>query len=163
MREMITASSNLATNLLVEMVGAETVTRTMHRYGAEGMRVQRGVEDKKAYRRGLNNETSAHDLLVLFERIARRRAVSERASDEMIEILTDQTHDDVIPARLPDAVTTAHKTGWLADLRHDSGIVFVPGGPTYVLVLLAQDLGDPPAATDALAQVSRTIFDAVAR
>lgn len=87
MREMIVASSNLATNLLVEMVGAERTTQTMRRYGADHIQVRRGVEDEKAYRRGLNNETTAHDLLVLLERIARRNAVSAAASNEMIEIL----------------------------------------------------------------------------
>jgi len=161
MQKMITASSNLATNILIEKVGAERTTQTMRRYGADRIQVRRGVEDLKAYRQGLNNETSAHDLLVILERIARRNAVSEAASDEMIEILTGQTYDDMIPARLPDSVTVAHKTGWITGLHHDSGIVFVPGGPTYVLVLLSQNLEDEDAGIEAFARISRMIFDAV--
>ncbi len=161
MREMITASSNLATNILVEMVEAERTTQTMREYGADSIQVRRGVEDLKAYRRGLNNETSAHDLLVILERIARRAAVSEQASTEMIEILKDQEYNDMIPARLPDSVEVAHKTGWITGLHHDSGIVFVPDGPTYVLVLLSQNLEEEDRAVDAFAAVSRTIFDFV--
>lgn len=159
MREMITASSNLATNILIEKVGAEATTQTMRRYGADSIQVRRGVEDMKAYRRGLNNETSAHDLLVLFERIARKNAVSEQASEEMIQILKEQEYNDMIPARLPDSVEVAHKTGWITGLHHDSGIVFVPNGPPYVVVLLSQNLGDEEAGVKAFAQVSRMIFD----
>lgn len=161
MREMITASSNLATNILIEKVGADRTTQTMRRYGADSIQVRRGVEDMKAYRQGLNNETSAHDLLVLLERIARREAVSGEASEEMIEILKEQAYNDMIPARLPDSVEVAHKTGWITGLHHDSGIVFVPDGPTYVLVLLSQNLEDEEAGVDAFARISRVIYEFV--
>jgi beta-lactamase class A len=162
MQEMITASSNLATNILIEMVGAERTTQTMRQYGADRIQVRRGVEDMKAYRQGLNNETSAHDLLVILERIARRRAVSTEASNEMIEILSQQIYNDMIPARLPDPVDVAHKTGWISGLHHDAGIVFVPDGPTYVLVLLSENLEDEDAAVEAFARISRRIFAFVA-
>ncbi|MFB6278052.1 MAG: serine hydrolase, partial [Salinibacter sp.] len=155
MRKMITASSNLATNILIDMVGPERTTQTMRQYGADRIQVRRGVEDMKAYRQGRNNETSAHDLLVILERIARRKAVSEQASNEMIEILSQQTYNDMIPARLPDSVEVAHKTGWISGLHHDAGIVFVPDGPTYVLVLLSENLEDEDAAVEAFARISR--------
>lgn len=161
MREMITASSNLATNMLIEKVGAENVTQTMRRYGADRIQVRRGVEDMKAYRRGLNNETSAHDLLVIFERMARGTVVSDEASAEMIEILKEQEYNDMIPARLPDSVEVAHKTGWITGLHHDSGIVFVPDGPTYVLVLLSQNLENEDAGVEAFARISRMVFEFV--
>lgn len=69
----------------------------------------------------------------------------------------------MIPAYLPDSVDVAHKTGWITGLHHDSGIVFVPGGPTYVVALLSQNLEAEEAGIEALAQISRTIFDFVAR
>ena len=161
MREMITASSNLATNILIEKVGAERTTQTMRRYGADRIQVRRGVEDMKAYNRGLNNQTSAHDLMVIFEQLARGEAVSEEASQEMIQILKEQEYDDMIPARLPDAVEVAHKTGWITGLHHDSGVLFVPGGPTYVLVLLSQNLEDEDAGVTAFARISRLVFDSM--
>lgn len=163
LRAMIVASSNLATNLLIEHVGAENVTSTMRHLGAEGVLVRRGVEDTKAFGRGRNNETTARGLLVIFDRIARGTVVSQAACTEMIEILTDQQHTDIIPAQLPDGVDVAHKTGWISGLRHDSGIVFVPEGPTYVLVLLSRDLSDVDAGGQALATISRYIFDEVCR
>jgi beta-lactamase class A len=55
----------------------------------------------------------------------------------------------------------AHKTGWITGLHHDSGVVFVPDGPTYVLVLLSQNLENEDAGVEAFARISRLIFDFV--
>jgi len=73
MRRMITVSSNLATNILIEEVGAERVTGTLRRLGADSMEVLRGVEDIPAYRAGLSNTTTARDLGIVFEAIGNRR------------------------------------------------------------------------------------------
>lgn len=104
---------------------------------------------------------TARDLLVILERIARRRAVSTGASDETTEILSQQTCNDMIPARLPDSVDVAPETGWILGPRHDAAILFVPDGPTYVLVLLSENLDDDDAAVEAFARISRQIFEFV--
>ena len=56
---MITVSSNFATNLLIERLGVEKIRNTVTRLGADGMQVLRGVEDQKAFDKGLNNSTTA--------------------------------------------------------------------------------------------------------
>src|SRR5258708_37974648 len=47
---MITMSSNFATNLIVERVGAGNVTQTMRDLGAPDIQVLRGIEDRKSTR-----------------------------------------------------------------------------------------------------------------
>ena len=74
--QMIIVSSNFATNLIIQKVGAENVTNTMRQLGAKKMQVLRGVEDNKAFEKGWNNTTTAHDLEVIFEKIAKGEAVS---------------------------------------------------------------------------------------
>src|SRR5580698_2298719 len=54
---MITESSNLATNLVIEAVGAKNVVATMRQMGAMDIQVLRGVEDQKAFEKGMNNTT----------------------------------------------------------------------------------------------------------
>jgi beta-lactamase class A len=76
----------------------------------------------------------------------------------MIRILMDQKFNEIIPARLPAEVRTAHKTGSITGVRHDSGIVMLPDGRKYVLVLLSKDLKDEAAAESALAGVSEMIY-----
>jgi beta-lactamase class A len=156
--EMIIVSSNLATNLIIELVNAKNVTNTMRQLGAKDIRVLRGVEDNKAFEKGLNNTTTAHDLLIIFERIAKGEAVSAEASQAMISILLDQRFNDIIPAGLPANVKVAHKTGFITGVHHDSGIVFLPDGRKYVLVLLSKNLEDEKAAVKAMANISAMIY-----
>jgi len=156
---MIIASSNLATNLLIEKVDARNVMETMRGYGAHDIKVLRGVEDTKAFRQGLNNQVTANDLMLVFEKIARGEAVSPEASDAMINILLDQKFNTMIPAQLPKNVKVAHKTGWITGVHHDSGIVILPNGRKYVLILLSKELKDEEAGVKVLATVSKMIYD----
>ncbi|ALI99316.1 serine hydrolase [Rufibacter tibetensis] len=159
--KMIIQSSNLATNIVIEKLDAKNVTQTMRDLGAKDMQVLRGVEDTKAYRQGMNNTTTAYDLMVLFQKMALGKTVSKSASQEMIKILLEQKFKDVIPAKLPQEVTVAHKTGWITGVRHDSGIVFLPDGRQYVLVLLSKGLEDEKAGIEAMANVSQMIYQHV--
>ncbi len=159
--DMIIVSSNLATNILIEYADARKVTQTMRELGAPHIQVLRGVEDTKAYQKGMNNTTTAYDLLVIFEKIATGKAISATASEAMIDILLQQKFNDVIPARLPADVKVAHKTGWITGVHHDAGIVILPDGRRYVLVLLSKDLKDMEKGTEALAEVSEMIYNYV--
>ena len=98
---MITVSSNFATNLIIEQLGAQNIQRTTDAMGATGMHVLRGVEDDKAFQKGLNNSTTARALLTLMEAIARGQAVDTASSDEMIAILKRQKFNNRIPEGLP--------------------------------------------------------------
>lgn len=158
---MITKSSNLATNILIDLVKAPNVTQSMRDLGANEILVLRGVEDGKAYRAGLNNKTCAYDLMVIYEKLARGETVSAEASQQMIDILSAQEFNSIIPAKLPAGVKVAHKTGWITAHHHDSGIVILPDGRKYVLVLLSHKLEDEKSAVAAMADVSAAIYSFV--
>ena len=159
LHHMTTVSSNLATNLLMDLVGAKQVTATMRSLGASDIEVLRGVEDGKAFDKGLNNRTTALDLLVIMRAIARGEAVDSAASQEMLEILLDQKFNELIPRLLPPDVRVAHKTGSITGVEHDSGVVLLPDGRKYVLVILSKDLKDVEAGKKAIALVSRRVYD----
>lgn len=156
---MITVSSNLATNLLIDLVDAKNVTATMRQLGARDIQVLRGVEDGKAFEKGLNNSTNAYDLMVIFRAIAEGNAVDSNACRAMVEILFDQKFRDKIPALLPKEIRVANKTGDITGVEHDSGIVFLPDGRSYVLVILSKDLNDAAAGKRAIATMSKKIYD----
>ncbi|MBS1599557.1 MAG: serine hydrolase [Bacteroidetes bacterium] len=156
---MITLSSNLSTNLLIELVNAKNVTQTMRDMGAKDIQVLRGVEDNKAYEKGLNNMVTAFDLMIIYEALATGKAVNDGASEAMIRILLDQKFNEVIPGRLPKNVKVAHKTGSFKTVHHDSGIVFLPNGKKYVLVLLSKNLEDDDAAVKMMAGVSEVVYE----
>lgn len=153
---MITVSSNFATNLLIERLDVEKVRATVRRLGADGMKVLRGVEDSKAFEQGLNNETTARGLLVLFEKLAQGEAVSAAADREMIEVLKRQKFRDGIPAGLPQGTPVAHKTGSITRIQHDAGVVY--GSAPYVLVVLVRGIQDGHVGQALIAEISRAVW-----
>jgi len=156
---MITVSSNLATNILIEKVGAAAVTAAMRSLGAHDIRVLRGVEDNKAYRLGMNNTTTAYDLLLVFERIAEGTVVSRQACASMMEVLSRQRFRDMIPALLPKDADVAHKTGSITGVQHDSGVVTLPDGRRYVIVLLSKELPSAQEGIQTIAAISKLLYD----
>jgi beta-lactamase class A len=157
---MITVSSNLATNILTELVGADRVTATMRELGADSIEVLRGVEDSKAYRAGLSNTTTAGDLGVIFTAIAEDRAASQASCREMIEVLLQQEFNNNIPVGLPQGTPIAHKTGWISQyVTHDAGIVYRPDGSRYVLVVLTSGVEDDKAADRLIGDLSKIVWE----
>ena len=156
---MITYSSNLTTNLLIRLVGAEETTQTMRDLGAENIQVLRGVEDLKAFDQGLSNRTTAKDLGIIYEHIANGTAVSTEMDSLMIEVLKDQYYQDVLPEYLPEEVVAANKTGFITGVRHDSGIFYLPDGQSYVLIFLSKNLPDEDRGRDVGREISLKIFN----
>ncbi|MBI3586821.1 MAG: serine hydrolase [Ignavibacteriales bacterium] len=157
--QMITVSSNLATNILIDLVDAKKVTATVRSLGANDIQVLRGVEDGKAFRQGLNNITNAYDLFLIMKAIANGTAVDSSASKAMLNVLFDQRFNDLIPALLPNDVRVAHKTGSITGVEHDSGIVFLPDGRKYILVILSKELKDANEGKKIIAKVSKMVYD----
>jgi len=155
---MITRSSNLATNALIELVRASNANATAHMLGARNIRVLRGVEDGKAFRAGMNNTTTARDLAVLLEAIETGRAASRSSCDAMREILLHQEFNEEIPAGLPAGTRVAHKTGWISGVLHDAAVVYPPGRKPYVLVVLTRDIPDEKVARRLIADISRLVW-----
>ena len=156
---MITVSSNLATNLLIEKLGINDIRRTVASLGADGMDVRRGVEDSKAFAAGLSNTTDARGLLVLLDAIGHGKAVSPAASASMVAILERQKFAEGIPAGLPAGTRVAHKTGSITRIYHDAGIVYRTR--PYVLVVLVRGLDDEKKAHALVAEITRVVDAAI--
>jgi len=154
---MITVSSNFAANLLIERVGVENIRRTVTALDAGGVQVLRGVEDDKAFAKGLNNTTTARGLLELLDRIAHGRAVDSESDRAMIEILKRQKFNDAIPAGLPPGTPVAHKTGNITRVHHDAAIVYGPN--PYVLVLLVRGIEDKKQSAALMAELSKAVYE----
>jgi beta-lactamase class A len=160
---MIVRSSNLATNAIIALLGAQNANATAHSLGAAHMQVLRGVEDGKAFQKGLNNTTTARDLGLLLEAIEKKAAGSARACNEMLEILSRQEFNDEIPAGLPPGTRVAHKTGSITAVLHDAALVYLPNQSPYVLVVLTKNIQDERIARTLIADLSRLVYEHVTR
>lgn len=161
MRRMIVRSSNLATNLLIEYVGAPKVMELMRSLGAQDIRVLRGVEDEKAFSAGMNNSTTAHDLMLVLRTIAEQRAVTPEASVAMEKILAAQEFTEGIPAGLPPGTRAANKTGSITKIYHDAAIVYPQGRKPYVLVVLTRGFDDEKKAQKIVREISAVVWENV--
>jgi beta-lactamase class A len=173
-KRMITRSSNLATDNVIGLVGSKNVQATLDAMGAGGMHVLRGVEDIPAYRRGMNNTTTAAALARVLAVIARCAApgstfrlqgrlapLTHDACRQMVGILKAQHFNTMIPAGLPAGVTVAHKTGEITKIHHDAAIVYPANRPPYVLVVMTHGIADPDQSAHVVAHVSRIVWDAL--
>lgn len=156
---MIAASSNLATNLLLDLIGLETVQRTIEQFGLTGIDVRRGVEDEKAFEHGIVNRVTANGLVALLRLIAEERAYSPELSREMLDILHQQEFRKGIPARLPRDVRVAHKTGDISTVAHDAGVVYAPGRKPYVIAILTEWAADAGNRSPMIASLSHAVYE----
>jgi beta-lactamase class A len=158
---MITTSSNLATNLLVDVVGVDAIIDTLRKLKLDdGVEFKRGVEDDAAHVAGINNRCTADGMLEVLRVIEERRAFSEASARQMLKILHQQEFRGGIPARLPDGVRVANKTGEISTVAHDAGIVYVPKRKPYALVVLTEwDANRTGGRSDTIARISRAVYD----
>jgi len=161
MVKMITVSSNLATNLLIELVTPSKIMETLESLEIKGLRVLRGVEDDKAFEKGLNNTTDALSLMKALEAIASGRAGRKEDCREMVEVLSQQTFREGIPAGLPPGVLVANKTGQIDRLDHDAAIIYpsLAGRKPLVLVILSRGLEDHKAAASLIASLAHLTYN----
>jgi len=157
--QMITISSNLATNVLMERLGVERIRATVARLKAPGMKVLRGVEDQKAFDKGMSNETTARALLTLMTAIGAGTAGSPAACEQMQAILRRQKFNKGIPSGVPAEMAVGHKTGTITGIHHDAAIVYAP--EPYVLVVMTRGMADETKSDLLIAEISKTIYDAV--
>jgi len=156
---MIATSSNLATNLLLDLVGVEAARASLARLHLGGIDLQRGVEDEAAWEAGINNRVTAAGLCDALRLIEEGKAISPEASRAMLDILHRQRFRSGIPAGLPEDARVAHKTGEISTVAHDAGIVYLDGRDAYVVVILTEWAPDVNGRQETIARISRAVYE----
>jgi beta-lactamase class A len=159
---MIIRSSNLATNLLVDLLSVDYVRDVLESGNVRGVDIKRGVEDKVAHERGINNEATAEGLVRLHRLLVEEHFLPAELRDEGLRILFAQEFKSMIPARLPRESRVAHKTGEISTHCHDAGVVFVPDRKPYVVAILTEHGPEAVKRNRAVAEISAAIFRFVA-
>ena len=156
---MIVTSSNLATNLLLDLVGIEAARASLARLHVSGIDLRRGVEDESAWEAGINNRVTAAGLCETLRLVEEGKAISADASKAMLDILHQQRFRSGIPAGLPEDARVAHKTGEISTVAHDAGIVYLDGRDAYVVVILTEWAPDVNARQETIARISRAVYE----
>ena len=161
---MITTSSNLATNLLLGVIGPQSVNETLRELKLDdGIDLKRGVEDELAFEKGINNLVTANGLLKILTMLAAGKAFSPALSRRMMDILHGQEFNQGIPARLPKGTRVAHKTGEISTVAHDAGVVYLPKRKPYALVILTEWDPNTSGRSRTIATISHLIYEALTK
>lgn len=158
---MITSSSNLATNLLLDLLGLDVLQRTLDGFGLDGVDLRRGVEDELAFEHGINNRVTASGLVGLLRLIGEERAFSPLLSRQMVDVLHGQHFKSGIPAGLPREARVAHKTGEISTIAHDAGLVYLPDRKPYALAVLTEWDPSTPGRSATIAAASYLAYAAL--
>ena len=157
---MIDVSDNTGANILIDTVGMDAVNATAKKLGLKCTELNRRMMDYDAIAQGIENYTCADDLAKLFEMAYQGTFVDKESSELMLQALRQQTDRCGIVNGLPEGSTFAHKTGTLATVRHDGGIV--EGDHPFVIVVLCGGEGFWEAGAEAsMAEVSQAAYGAL--
>ena len=156
---MITASGNLATNILIDHIGIDNIRMMIRHAGADGLNVLRGVEDIKAFNAGINNTTTARALTILLSGLAGNNLPDINDNQEMIDILCRQEFIRGLPAGVPAHVRVANKTGWITGHNHDAGIIYIAEKKWYALSILTRGFAGREEAQTCIARISEMIYN----
>ena len=157
--QMITVSSNIATDLILERIGIEAVAGFLNRAGLDAeLSLQRLIGDTAAEEAGFTNSVTAAGLAALLAGLASGRWLSATDAATALAILARQTHRDGIPAGLPPGVWSAGKGGWVPGVRHDLALVRPASAPPYVLAVCTTSELPDDAALALVAGLSRLTY-----
>ena len=157
---MITASSNLATNLLLDFLGVAYARNVLRDAQVQGVELRRGVEDHAAHEKGINNEATADGLVALLSAL-RGDFLRSESKEQAIRILLEQRFNSMIPAGLPPHAAVAHKTGEISTACHDMGIVYLPEREPYIAVILTEFDSEREGRRETVAAISEAIYHSV--
>ena len=76
----------------------------------------------------------------------------------MFKLLAAQERRNKIPAQMPSGVSVANKTGELADVENDAGILYY-SNHDLVIVFMSENLSEAGSAQNTIASLSRQIYD----
>lgn len=132
---MIQDSDNTATNMLISKVGSmNDVNAAMKTWGIEHTHLQTWLPDITG-----NNYTTAKDIAQMLYNIGKddNKFLNINSQSDIISIMSKVKNTLLIKAGLPEDVNFIHKTGDIGTMLGDAGIVYLPSGQRYIVVILA--------------------------
>lgn len=155
---MIIISDNMATNILIDLLGMDNINNTAIQLGLKQTTLQRKMMDLNAQALGKDNFTCANDMAHILELIYTGKVIDNESSKIMFDILLRQQVNGRLNLYLPEEVKIAHKTGDLDNLEHDVGIVYLPT-TNYIICVLTNNLESNKEGREIIGSISKVVYD----
>jgi beta-lactamase class A len=161
---MVSLSDNAATNVLIKRVGMDNVNAWLQQLDLKHTRLRRQMMDVNAAREGRENTATPRELVALLQAVYEGRTFSKGATESFVAMLS-LPRISYLARLLPPDLKVASKQGNLDGVRNDAGIVYVPGRPFAIAVMVTYARNDL-AAEDAIARIGHaawSYFDRIGR
>lgn len=165
---MITVSDNAAANTLVGYLGGgdneagkAVVNQFCQTHGyadtSMGRMLEEGTENGDNYTSVNDCGAFLGEIYQLCSNIPTESTLKN--AEAMYHLLKLQTRTNKIPAQMPEGVHVANKTGELATVENDTGIIYdTANGIDLVVCFMSENLTDAGKAQEDIAYLSRLIY-----
>lgn len=155
-RVMITDSDNSATNMIMSKIGSMTdVNSAIRSWGLKNTEVQTWLPDYNG-----NNHTTAKEMAQMLYNIdSNDKFLSESSREKILDYMGHVHNDRLIHAGLGAGAKFYHKTGDIGKMLGDAGIVVMPNGKKYIVVILANRPHNSIAGKEFIVKASEIIYN----
>ena len=152
---MIQTSDNTATNMLLSRIGGmDQLNRSLNLWGLKNTTMKNWLPDLTG-----TNRSTAKDMATLLYNIDNTNLLSLRSRTQIIGIMSKVRNTSLIKAGLPDGAQFFHKTGDIGEMLGDAGIVQMPDGRRYIIVIMVKRPWNSYEAKEFIINASRTVYN----
>ncbi|MGM0897842.1 MAG: serine hydrolase [Bacillota bacterium] len=153
---MIIVSDNAASNAVLDLLGKENINKACDDLGLINTKIERKFMDFSAAERGLDNQTSAGDMVRLLEAFLAPGVLPEQERKCAIQLLGNHQSRKLTAAIEEDEVQFFGKSGELKGLQADVGI-FGQGENSTVAAVFIEGADNPLCACQLIAKIGLII------
>ena len=151
---MIQDSDNTATNMLMAKVGGmDDINTGIRSWGLKNTHVQTWLPDLTG-----TNTTTAYDMAKILYNLENPSFLNINSREDIIKYMSKVKNNRLIQAGLPEGIPFIHKTGDIGTMLGDAGIVYMPSGQHYIVVILANRPHNDPAGVNYIKAASSLIY-----
>jgi beta-lactamase class A len=154
---MIVVSDNTATNMIIDLLGGQDVLNKKYAdWGLNHTKINNLLPDLEG-----TNTTSPFDLAFLLGKLDQGAFISEDSRKLMYSVMERTKTKTLLPQGLAPGAKIAHKTGDIAKMVGDTGIITTPNGQRYMIAVQVSRPWNDRRANQLVRDVSRIIYGGI--
>lgn len=156
---MMIVSDNTASNMAIRKLGLDAINKLCDEAGCTATHLGRFFMDFEAAAKGIDNVTSAKDMVALLKSVDSGNLLSEDSRKRVLHTLKQQQLMANLHGRIEEdsEVSIASKSGGLPGVVNDVGIFEYNGQKAYVAVLLGK-LKDNHSGQEIIAEIGWLLY-----
>lgn len=152
---MIQESDNTATNMLLSSIGGvNDLNRNIRLWGFNNTHLSNWLPDLDG-----TNVATPEDLGTILYNIDNPDFLTLPSRARIVDIMSHVKNRFLIQAGLPDGVQFIHKTGDIGTMLGDAGVVLLPNGKRYIIVIMVKRPWNSYTAKQLIIDLSKTTYN----